>query len=120
VSTFLLSPLFTSRSNLLPVKLVGSCKAQLVSFVASCLGLPTLFESNSANSVNDFMSILSDDTSSFIQTLLCEVIDELSKQETLEEVSNESIALILVLFLSLSFCRLCVGLSRSLSVSLTL
>jgi hypothetical protein len=66
--------------------LLNSCKAQLVSFLASCLGTPEIFENNSLNSINDFISVISDDATPIVQTLLREVMDEMDHQGFIKEV----------------------------------
>eukprot|EP01038_Epipyxis_sp_PR26KG_P006656 gene6656-9137_t len=64
------------------------CKGQVVALISSCLSEPELFESAN-NSVNDFMTILVEDTSFGMNSLLKELIEELNKQEYINKVLSE-------------------------------
>lgn len=64
-----------------------SCKIQLVSFVASCLGEPDMFGDISAHSVVDFFDFIAEDAIASNGLLLKDVIDELEKQSYLQTVS---------------------------------
>jgi hypothetical protein len=66
----------------------SSCKAQLVSFLTSCLGLPDMFEEKSANSIADFTAVLKEDSSPVIITLMKDLADELEKQDYLCQVNT--------------------------------
>ncbi len=59
-----------------------------MSFLATCLGTPEVFESNSLSSVDDFITILCDDASPLLQSLFRELMDELERQVVIEKVSE--------------------------------
>ncbi len=59
-----------------------------MSFLASCLGVPDMFESNSANSVGDLHVLLTEEaTVPVMNGLLRDLADELDKQDYLHDVS---------------------------------
>jgi hypothetical protein len=70
---------------------IFSCRGQVVSFLASCLGVPDMFESNSANSVGDLHVLLTEEaTAPVMNSLLRDLADELDKQDYLHDVSRLS------------------------------
>jgi hypothetical protein len=79
---------FVHEFGSLLVYSLSSCKAQLVSFLASCLGLPEMFEEKSASSIADFVAVLKEDSSPSVVTLLKDLIDELEKQDYLSQVNS--------------------------------
>ena len=63
------------------------CRTQLVSFMASCLGCPDMFDSVSASSVKDLFNILAEDTSTAAPAMMRDLVEELHNQEFLEQVA---------------------------------
>jgi len=70
-----------------------NCRGQLVSFMASCLGCPDMFEMNSLNSVKDLFAILADDSSPTVGTMMKDLVQELDNQEFLTQVLDEMISI---------------------------
>eukprot|EP01039_Chlorochromonas_danica_P011200 gene11200-12488_t len=68
------------------------CKEQIVSFLATCLGMPEMFDESSARSLFHFATFLAEDTSSISVLLIKEVVDELQKQDYLENVASQLLA----------------------------
>ena len=63
------------------------CRTQIIANIASCLSFPDIFGAKSLNSISDLCTVLSEDTSPQIITLLKEVMEELESQENLSSVS---------------------------------
>lgn len=63
-----------------------SCKQQLVSFIASCLDEPEMFDEVSRSSMRDVVSLLTTDSSPVVSRLLHDLVEELEKQQTLGKV----------------------------------
>jgi len=55
--------------------------------LGSCLGVPELFDANSANSVRDLAASLQEDASPVMVSLLKDLIEELNEQGYLPMVS---------------------------------
>ncbi len=66
--------------------LQNSCRKQIISFLASCLGVPEMFDSNSADSVKDLANSLQEDASPVVLLLFKDLIEELSAQDYLPMV----------------------------------
>jgi hypothetical protein len=60
--------------------ILNSCRKQVISFLASCLGVPEMFDANSVNSVRDLAVCLQEDSSPSMQLLLKSLVEELVTQ----------------------------------------
>lgn len=69
---------------------VISCKSQLVSFLASCLGVPEMFGELSSHSIQDLFTAIKEDGSATATLLFKELWDELEKQEYLDQVKHST------------------------------
>ena len=63
--------------------------------MASCLGCPDMFETNSSNSVKDLFLILAEDASPTVSLMVKDLVEELHKQEFLEQIISEMVDLCL-------------------------
>ena len=77
----------------LPViaQILEMCRKQIVSFIASCLSENEIFGTNSANSMEDLLNVLSRDDRiprDLLKILWKELIDELITQDQFDEVSK--------------------------------
>ena len=75
-----------------------SCRKQIISFLASCLGVPEMFDSNSANSVHDLALALQEDATPVMQMLLKSLTEELVAQEYLPMVHKTSCSFLFFVF----------------------
>lgn len=66
---------------------LANCRKQIISLLGSCLGVPELFDANSANSVRDLAASLQEDASPVMVALLKDLIEELNAQSYLPMVS---------------------------------
>ena len=75
-----------------------SCRKQIISFLASYLGVPEMFDSNSANSVHDLALALQEDATPVMQMLLKSLTEELVAQEYLPMVHKTSCSLYIYIY----------------------
>eukprot|EP01032_Pedospumella_encystans_P017808 gene17808-20285_t len=68
---------------------LAKCRKQIISLLGSCLGVPELFDANSANSVRDLAASLQEDASPVMVTMLKDLIEELNEQGYLPMVMEE-------------------------------
>jgi hypothetical protein len=74
-----------------------SCRAQIVSFLASCLATPEMFDQKSENSINDLiLFIQQDDIANVNYTLLKDLVEELDKQNYLSMVCGVRIHCVVI------------------------
>lgn len=67
----------------------NSCKRQIVSFIASSMMVPEMFDQNSANSIDNFARLLltsSDAQAVMLNSLLRDLVEELTQQGSLDDI----------------------------------